>query len=448
MRSDRLFSRDFTLMILGQIISLFGNAILRFALSLYVLDTTGSAAAFGGILAVSMVSTILCSPLGGVLADRVPRQRIMWGLDFFTAALVLGCGRDTLTAYTSAQYHLWGALSRDDAERVARDLLAVGVLMVLLAAIQALYQPSVQASIPALASEEHLPAANGVVAQVQALANLLGPILGGMLYGWVGLLPMVAVGGACFFCSAVMELFLRIPFQRRTLAGPPLAALWRDLRDAGRFLTREQPGLLRVLALVALLNLFLSALLVVGLPYLVKISLGLSSLHYSFAEAALSLGSIVGGLLSGLVLRGADIRRAWRFLLGTSLLLLPMALALALGIPSLAAYGVILVSVLLGMACAMLFTVSAQTYLQRATPPHLLGKVASFVAAISTCAMPLGQALYGLLFDALQAHVWVVVALGMGASLLVTFSSVRALGRLPALDEAPSGGYTEQSLDS
>ena len=213
-------------------------------------------------------------------------------------------------------------------------------------------------------------------------------------------------------------------------------------------LTREQPGLLRVLALVALLNLFLSALLVVGLPYLVKISLGLSSLHYSFAEAALSLGSIVGGLLSGLVLRGADIRRAWRFLLGTSLLLLPMALALALGIPSLAAYGVILVSVLLGMACAMLFTVSAQTYLQRATPPHLLGKVASFVAAISTCAMPLGQALYGLLFDALQAHVWVVVALGMGASLLVTFSSVRALGRLPALDEAPSGGYTEQSLDS
>ena len=79
MRSDRLFSRDFTLMVAGQIISLFGNAILRFALSLHVLDTTGSAAAFGGILAVSMVPTILCSPLGGVLADRVPRQRIMWG---------------------------------------------------------------------------------------------------------------------------------------------------------------------------------------------------------------------------------------------------------------------------------------------------------------------------------------------------------------------------------
>ena len=77
MKSDRLFSRDFTLMVIGQIISLLGNAVLRFALPLQVLDATGSAAAFGGVLALSMVPVLLCSPLGGVLADRVPRQRIM-----------------------------------------------------------------------------------------------------------------------------------------------------------------------------------------------------------------------------------------------------------------------------------------------------------------------------------------------------------------------------------
>ena len=191
MRSDRLFSRDFTLMILGQIISLFGNAILRFALSLYVLDTTGSAAVFGGILAVSMVPTILCSPLGGVLADRVPRQRIMWGLDFFTAALVLGYGLFFASRGT---------------------VLAVGVLMVLLAAIQALYQPSVQASIPALASEEHLPAANGVVAQVQALANLLGtymirPVVNSLAAGSLNTLVLgVAVTAAIYGAGVLSAL--------------------------------------------------------------------------------------------------------------------------------------------------------------------------------------------------------------------------------------------------
>ena len=287
MKSDRLFSRDFTLMVIGQIISLLGNAVLRFALPLQVLDATGSAAAFGGVLALSMVPVLLCSPLGGVLADRVPRQRIMWGLDFSTAALAAGYGLLFAGGHSVA---------------------AVGGMMVLLSAIQALYQPAVQASIPVLVAEEHLPAANGVVAQVQALSSLLGPVLGGVLYGWVGLAPIVWVGAACFFGSAVMELFLRIPFRRREDGGAPLAALGRDLRDAGVFLVREQPGLLRVLALIALINLFLSALFLVGLPYLIKITLGLSSQLYSFAEAALSLGSILGGMLSGAALRRTGLR--------------------------------------------------------------------------------------------------------------------------------------------
>ena len=68
--SKASLGRNFSLMVLGQIISLFGTAILRFALSLYVLDISGSATLFGGVLAAAMVPTVLLSPLGGVLADR------------------------------------------------------------------------------------------------------------------------------------------------------------------------------------------------------------------------------------------------------------------------------------------------------------------------------------------------------------------------------------------
>lgn len=74
MKPKKLFHRNFSLMIIGQIISLFGNAILRFALSMYVLDLTGSAAAFGTILAVSMIPTVLLSPVGGIIADRINRR--------------------------------------------------------------------------------------------------------------------------------------------------------------------------------------------------------------------------------------------------------------------------------------------------------------------------------------------------------------------------------------
>ena len=62
---EKLFTKNFTLLVLGQISSLFGNYILKLALSMYVLEVTGSAAIFAGILSLATIPTILLSPLGG-----------------------------------------------------------------------------------------------------------------------------------------------------------------------------------------------------------------------------------------------------------------------------------------------------------------------------------------------------------------------------------------------
>lgn len=403
------FSRDFQWMVAGQIISLFGNSVLRFALSLYVLELTGSAAAFGGILALSMIPTVLCAPLGGVLADRVPRHRIMAGLDFLTAALTGG-----YALYTGG----------------AGSLSAVGALMVLLSVIQAVYQPAVQASIPALTPPEGRMAANGAVAQVSALANLLGPILGGALYGWMGLTPMLWVSGGCFLASAVMECFLRIPFTPPERRGTVLAGVAADLKEAGRFLVREEPWLLRLLLLLAGLNLLLSPVFVVGVPYLIEVHLGLSAQLYGAAEGAMGMGSVLGGLLSRPVLGRTGFRRSHWFLAGCSLLLLPVAAGLLLRLPALACYGVLMVCVLLGLACVMLFNIAAQTFFQHVTPPHLMGKTAAFITAVCTCAAPLGQALYGAAFDVLRAQVWLPVLLGAAAGVLLALAAGRVLSAL------------------
>ena len=277
--NSRLFQRDFSIMILGQIISLFGNSILRFSLSLYVLDVTGSAAVFGTILAVSMIPTVILSPFGGVLADRLPKQKIMTILDFVTAGMIVSY--DVIFGSTGS-------------------LAAVAVFMILLTLIQAFYQPAVQASIPLLAAREHLMAANGIVMQVQALAGLLGPMLAGMLYGIGGVKPILAASAVCFFLSAVMELFLRIPHDKRAPEASPVRTALLDLKEALLYLIKENTCLFKLLIIVAGINLFLSALFIIGLPYLVKIYLGMSAQAYGFAEAALGLGSILGGLLSGL----------------------------------------------------------------------------------------------------------------------------------------------------
>lgn len=413
MDNNRLFSRNFTLMTIGQIISLFGNATLRFALSLYVLDLTGSAAVFGGILALSMIPTVLLSPFGGMMADRVPRQKIMWGLDFITAALLVG---------------LMAALT------VTQSLAVITAAMMLLAVIQAFYQPSVTSSVPLLVDSEHLMAANGVVVQVQALAGLLGPILGGFLYGMLvpqyGLWPILAVSAVCFFLSAVMELFIRIPFTKQERSGSGFAQVKADFGGALRFLTKENPGTAKLLLVVAGLNLFLAGLFMVGVPFLVKIYLGLSAELYGFAEAALGCGSIAGGIASAILSKKVGLQQSYRFLLVSAAAMLPIVGALVLGAPAPAVYGVIVGSILLGMAATALFNIAAQTFLQQETPIALLGKVTSLVTVICVCALPVGQALYGFLFEVFRANPWPVVLFGAAVSLLLSVAAKRPLAEV------------------
>lgn len=400
--NTKFFSRDFSLMLLGQVVSLLGNALLRFALSLYVLDLTGSPSVFGGVLALSMVPTVLLSPVGGVLADRLPRQRIMYVLDFLTAVAVWN----------------FGMFGQND------SALPPALLLLGLSAIQACYQPSVLSAVPLLVPGEELTRANALVTQVAALSSLLGPVAGGALYGFWGMGPICLVSAACFLASAVMECFLRIPFSPAP-TGVGLGSAWGDLREAGRFLSRS--GLLPLLGVVAGMNLFLSSLYLVGLPYFVKVVLGLSSQLYSLVEAAMGLGSILGAVLAGALGSRLSLSRSWRYLLLSALSLLLMVPAVTAASVPLDSFLVLLLAALLGMTCAGIFSILAQTFFQTVTPAPLLGKVGSFVTAVATCAMPLGQGLFGLLLEWLPP--WLSPTLAFVACLPLVWLARRTLAR-------------------
>ena len=139
---QNLFSRDFTLVVIGQIISLFGNATIRFALPLYLLNQTGSSALYGTVMACAFLPTILLSPIGGIVADRVNKRNIMVILDFFTAALIFVFSL------------LLGGMNL---------VILLTVTLMLLYGIAGAYQPSVQASIPALVSPDRFMEANSII---------------------------------------------------------------------------------------------------------------------------------------------------------------------------------------------------------------------------------------------------------------------------------------------
>ena len=393
-----LFTRDFTLVVIGQIISLFGNAILRFALPLYLLRQTGSPALFGAVGAAAFIPAVLCAPIGGVVADRVNKRNIMVLLDLSTAAFILAF-----------------SLLLD---RVPLIPLMVSCLM-LLYGVAGAYQPSVQASIPLLAEPDQLTSANAVINMVGTLSGLLGPVIGGVLFGAFGIRPILWVSIGCFFLSAVMELFIRIPHHLREAAGSVLSIVRRDLGESWRFVRRERPVFLSVMLVLALFNLVLSAALVVGIPVAVVQVLGMSDSRLGLTQGALGLGGLFGGMLTAFLGKRLPLRRGNFVLLAASLTSAGMGAALLPGIPpGLGWWGVTVMSFAVMVLSTMLVVVLSAA-VQGQTPPELLGKVMAFIMAVSNCAAPLGQAVYGALFESCPA--WAVL---LGAAVAAAMTAV------------------------
>lgn len=402
-----LFHRDFTLVVIGQVISLFGNAVLRFALPLYLLRQTGSAALFGAVGAVSFIPAVLCSPLGGVVADRVNKRNIMVVLDFSTALLIL--------AFTLLLGH------------ISLVPLMIACLM-LLYGIAGAYQPSVQASIPLLVETEQLTSANAVINMVSTLSGLLGPVIGGVLFSLFGIYSILWVSVGCFFISAVMELFIRIPHRRRAAEGSALATVRRDLGESWHFIRREKPVFLSVMLVLALFNMVLSAAIIVGIPVAVVQVLGMSDSLLGITQGALGLGGLFGGVLAAYLGKRLRPDRGGGLLAAAGLTAAVMGLALLPDVPPAVGYWAVTAMSFAIMVLSTLLSVALSVVVQAQTPPELLGKVMAFIIAVINCASPLGQAIYGVLFEHCPA--WAVMLGAAAAALLEAVYSGKVFRRL------------------
>lgn len=279
--NQKLFSKDFTLVVIGQIISLFGNATIRFALPLYLLNLTGSSALYGTVTACAFIPAILLSPIGGIVADRVNKRNIMVLLDLFTATVILAFSL------------LMNGVNL---------ILLLTVTLMLLYGIAGAYQPSVQASIPALVNQDNFMAANSIINTISSFASLIGPVLGGVLYSAYGLDPILWVCIVCFIVSAIMEIFIKIPFQKQAADGGILKTARTDFMESIRFIRKDKPVIGKAVLVICGINLFLSAMIIVALPYLVTEVLNLETSQanrlYGFAEGALTAGGLAGGYRS------------------------------------------------------------------------------------------------------------------------------------------------------
>jgi len=385
----KLWNRDFSLVIIGQVISIFGNMVLSFALPLYVLSISESPALFGLVLGLPYISLLVMSPIGGIMADRLKKQRIMFWLDLTTTVIIV--------LYMATRGLFVSAVP------------IVIVKLMALNAIQGMYIPAVQASVPVLVPSDKLIPANSAVSVVNMLANMTAPAVAGILFGRFGLTPILLISAICFGITAIMDLLIRIPFKKQSSPGSIAKMVIGDLSLSFRFIVKEKPILARSTGIMFFVQLSLLSLLLVGLPVLITQHLGMSMAMVGINQSVMMVGGLLGGITAGALGTRLSVRKLHLPLLAIGLFLVPMGLVFMFDIPAFMIYVIITAMSALILVAAQIASIPLIAFIQKETPTELIGKVMSIMMILPFLANALGMLLFGMLFDWLAGLPWVIV---------------------------------------
>ena len=208
--------RNFRLLFAGRTISFFGTNLVPIALAFAVLDLTGSATDTGLVFAARTLAQISTLLVGGVIADRLPRQLVMIGSDTTNLAVQAVMGGLLVTHHAS----LW--------ELVALQLVG--------GAATAFHSPASSGLVPQTVPPELLRQANSYMGIARYSANILGAAVGGALVATIGSGWAILLDGSTYLTSALLLAQLRLPAAARSAAAPNFV---RELREGWHAFTEH-----------------------------------------------------------------------------------------------------------------------------------------------------------------------------------------------------------------
>lgn len=411
----------FSVVWLGQVVSLLGTGMSSLALGLWAWQETGSATALAMMTFFATAPALVFGPLAGALVDRWDRQAVLVMTD-----LVSGIGSLALFAlYAAGLLELW-------------HLYVVGAVT---AAAQSFQWPAYSAAITMLVPKEQYGRANGMVALAEPLGAIVAPALAGVLLGLIGIAGVLAIDLTTFLFAVATLLLVRVPRPPRSAEGEAAArnSLWADSLFGFRYIL-ARPGLLGLLSVFLGFNLISAFSFGLMAPYLLARSGGDAAVVGTIM-AVFGVGGVAGG--AAMSIWGGPRRRIDGVLVGMALggLFGMTLVGIGRDLPVWAA-AIFLTSALLPITNG-----SSQAIWQAKVQPDLQGRVFAARRMIAQLCFPLGLAAAGPVADrifepalreggALAATLGWLVGTGPGAGMGLMFVISGLLGGAIAL-----GGY-------
>ena len=382
-----LRERNFRLLFAARTISFFGSNLVPIAVAFAVLDMTGSATDVGLAFAARTLAQIATLLAGGVVADRLPRRRVMIGSE--TASMLVQAVLGTLLLTGSPT--LWSLVA----------------LQALAGASFAFFTPASSGLVPQVVAPERLQQANGLMSVARYSAYVVGAAAGGALVATIGAGWAIAGDAATFGLSALLLAALRLPSEAATMHAPKFL---RGLAEGWQAFT-EHTWVWLLTVWISLYFLISYAPFFVLGPYVAE-----HSMHGAAGWATVLTGEAAGALAGAL----AGIRiRLRRPLLGIGLVFLVTGLQLVL-LAAHAPLGAVAAAAALAGFAFSFGSVVFETAVQRGVEPSKLSRVSAYNWLGAMVFLPAGYAAAG----PVAAAIGVSTTLWIGAAWLLVSTLV------------------------
>lgn len=415
-------NKNMVLFLVGKLVSLFGTRIYGFAMSLYILKVTGSALNFAITILLSTVPTIIFAPIGGVIADKLDRRKLVLFADFFSGIVMF-------VAFGLSQVY-------------GLQLWIIYLSTVLLSILNTLFSTAFDAAIPNLVDKDSLGKIHSYNQSINSLSSIVAPVLGGLTYALVHPTLFLIFNGISFILSAFSESFIDFYWKvEKKIEKINIKELkfFNDIKS-GYLYVKKSSNMMIVLEAVIFIN-FLFSALTVAIPHMLVVQFTVSDKAYGSIQAAFGVGSLLISLLianklsefkpirTGIKL----IALAITFLLCAIPLLITQLTVVPLLIP------IYYCTVYFIMGCIIvLINIPIMVYVQKTTDDEYRGRVMALVVAMSSAITPLGYLLHGILLDLVPTSIIIIYA-----GICMILISIRMIHRFK-IDKIDSNKDKEQ----
>jgi len=402
-------NKNFSLLFAGVLVSNIAHVLFNFAISLYVLRIANEAYGVSRAaliqalyLATAGITLLILMPLGGVLADKFNKVRTMYMTDYIRGVTI---GVVALVMLFT--------------QEVSIILYVLFAMNLILSINSALFNPASQSLLRFIVKDEELQQASGYMQGSQNLQNIIGLILGGIVFAVFGIFWIFVINALGYVISAISEMF--ISYDHKSHANDhekmSFSLVFTDIKVGVKYLYNEKAIFATILMALGI-NFFFSPLFSNAIPYFIEFGLGTEASYlfmsflsietwYSIISVAFSLSSIIMALyLSsqktkeryGKQLKGAITLAITMTTLMASVMILYYMKMIDINLALIGLFVTIFMTGFMTMA----FNIPLNMIIQRNVDPRQLGKVGSVISVLSQALIPLGALLAGIIISQLS----------------------------------------------